>query len=275
MRTWWIVAVLAVVGCKQEAGPPTGQAAAPTGAPPGTTAKATVSPVPPVASALLHVGPRELWDAYADNEVAADMKYRGKRAEMAGLIQDIAKDAADNIVISLDVGEMMSSVMCLVPDEEMPAVAKLSKGQLVAFHGTVRGLLLKRPVIKDCRVVWVGPKAKEKIAKEDARIFARSVESCAVQVLRRMKGQDMKHPDGGVVTDEELRTFAESENTPVGKMMARARADLADAGINSVSCDQPALPLPLRCDEGGVQSKHPAPECRTQFVDAVINEMQH
>ncbi|RKH48390.1 OB-fold protein [Corallococcus sicarius] len=275
MRACWLVAVLMVAGCKQEAVPSTGQAAAPAGEAPGTTGKASTPPMTPAVPALLHVGPRELWDAYTDNEVAADMKYRGKEVEVAGLIQDIAKDATDSIVISLDVGEMMSSVMCLVPDEQMQAVAELSKGQLVAFHGKVRGLFLKRPVVQDCRVAWAGPKAKEKIDKQGARLFARAAETCAFQIMRRLRGPSMKRADGGVVTDEELRAISEAPDSPVGKMIARARADLADAGITSVSCDQPALPLPLRCDEGGSQSKHPAPECRTPFVDAVISEMQH
>ncbi|RKH05065.1 OB-fold protein [Corallococcus carmarthensis] len=275
MRAWWLVAVLTVVGCKQEAGRAPEQVAAAPSDTSGPAARAPSPPPAPAAPGLILVGPRQLWEAYAENEVAADMKYRSKQVEVTGLIQDIAKDATDNIVISLDVGEMMSSVMCLVPDEQMQAVAELAKGQLVAFHGTVRGLLLKRPVIKDCRVAWAGPKAKDKIDKESARLFARSVESCSFQLMLRLRGPNMKRADGGVVTNEELRALAESPNTPVAKMIARARADLADAGINSVSCEQPALVLPIRCDEGEAQSKHPAPECRLQFVDAVINEMQH
>ncbi|WP_276519330.1 OB-fold protein [Corallococcus exiguus] len=265
MRAWWLVAVLAVVGCKQEAGPSPGQAAGP-GDAPGPAAKAPTPPPPPAPPALFHVGPRQLWDAYADNEVAADMKYRGKQVEVTGLIQDIAKDATDNILISLDVGEMMGAVMCLVPDEQMQAVAELSKGQLVAFHGTVRGLLLKRPVIKDCRVAWAGLKVQEAVDEKTKLRLARSAELCMMGWMASdMHAQQKTLLDGGVVTEEAVRTaLLSSEQGPKFlEVEAKAKSDIAGLNAQPFPCDEPTLRLVLNCDRDGHEKD---PICRVRWI---------
>nr|WP_223646585.1 OB-fold putative lipoprotein [Corallococcus sp. EGB] len=251
MRAWWLVAVLAVGGCKKEAGTAPGQTAAP-GDAPGPTAKAPAPPPPPAAPALIHVGPRQLWDAYADNEVAADMKYRGKQVEVTGLIQDIAKDATDNILVSLDVGERMSAVMCLVPDGQMQAVAELSKGQLVAFHGTVRGLFLKRPIIKDCRVAWAGPKAKEKVDPKASLHIARSTELCLLTWMTAdIMATKSRLPDGGAITEEAVRAalLSTDQGGAIANMEKKARADIAETGETAIPCDAPLLKQVFYCED--------------------------
>jgi hypothetical protein len=202
------------------------------------------------------------------------MKYRGKTVELVGLAQDIMKDAADKIVVKLDVGELLHGVLCRFPDDQAKAVSELSRGQLVALHGEVQGLVLKSPVVKNCRVVWQGPRSKDKVDDNVARLSARATEACAMQIVLRLKAHDTTLPDGGVVTQEMMQAVIEQPGSPLAGMIARAKAELADAGVPQTSCDHPALPLPLACEADGDEADRVGPECKTPFVKATMRHMQ-
>ncbi|HEX8700618.1 MAG TPA: hypothetical protein VF815_17340 [Myxococcaceae bacterium] len=125
-----------------------------------TAAKAP--PPAPAAPEVVRVSPRKLLETYQDNEVAADMKYGGKRLlEVTGLVREIRKDVTGTALVALEAGDMLRAVLCRVEDAQLAAVAELSKGQLVAMRGVSRGMVMESPVLDRCQVAWVGTKDRK------------------------------------------------------------------------------------------------------------------
>ncbi|WNZ59885.1 hypothetical protein QEG98_28185 [Myxococcus sp. MxC21-1] len=242
--------------------PPIGEAQAPTEEPP---------PSPP-APIVPHVSPRELWEAYSDNEVAGDLKYRGKDLVVTGIVRDISKDVADNILVALDVGEILHAVMCHVPKNEITTVAKLSKGQLVALRGTGRGFVMQRPVLGGCHVIWAGPKAKDKIDPKVALATARSLNICAHKMVRVLMPELATARDGGPVSDDDLMKVLEAQPA-YRSTVDKANADLSAAGLVPLPCDHPSLFAASRCESESV-AKRPPPECKTPWTKAVMAAIQ-
>ncbi|WCF11955.1 OB-fold putative lipoprotein [Edwardsiella piscicida] len=68
----------------------------------------------------------ELYDA---NEVAADNKIGGRSVEVTGVVQDINKDFADNVVVQLQSGNRLLPVRLYMSESERMKASELSKGQ--------------------------------------------------------------------------------------------------------------------------------------------------
>lgn len=83
----------------------------------------------------------QLYSEYSANEVAADMKYRGKIIEVSGRIQEIGKDILDNAYIVIGGDGFFEGVQCTFLSNQLLSVAKLSKGQHVTVKGEVAGKL--------------------------------------------------------------------------------------------------------------------------------------
>lgn len=101
---------------------------------------------PPVVRA------EKLVDAYAENEVAADISYKGKRILLSMTVDAIRKDAADKPFLSLTSGSgtKLRSLQARFPESSLAELALLKKKQQVTVACIVRGLALGQPVLNDC-----------------------------------------------------------------------------------------------------------------------------
>lgn len=93
------------------------------------------------AQAPAHVvAASQLIGEYADNEVKADGKYKGKVVVVTGRVQDIGKDVMDDVYIVLGGTGFLDGVQCSFTPSEHAMVAELDKGQTVTVKGEVSGL---------------------------------------------------------------------------------------------------------------------------------------
>ena len=114
----------------------------------GTPASvATPTPVPIMVSA------RELYQAYDSNEVAADLKYKGKTALIDGSISSIT-EAGSKYDIKLSTDEVFSftEIVCKVDKSLVESVIALSEGQYITVMGMIKGKSISDIVVEDCSV---------------------------------------------------------------------------------------------------------------------------
>ena len=78
---------------------------------------------------------------YQNNEVSADLKYKGKVAVITGTVRDFGKDLTDNIYISLQSGSILFSVQCFFNDSHAQQVSKVRKGATIKLKGEIKGKL--------------------------------------------------------------------------------------------------------------------------------------
>ena len=96
---------------------------------------------------------RVIQSDYTANEVAADLKWKGKRVKVRGVIHDISKDFMDNVYVSFNVGEYVITPSAFFVESDLQAIAGLSKGQTIVFTGTVEGAFVGDVHFKNCRLV--------------------------------------------------------------------------------------------------------------------------
>jgi len=84
---------------------------------------------------------KQLYEDYENNEVNADIKYKGKVVIVSGVIQDIGKDIMDSayIIFGDDKG-FLDDVQCMFTSSSgNSTIAQLSKGQSVSVKREVSG----------------------------------------------------------------------------------------------------------------------------------------
>ncbi|MDR0354931.1 MAG: OB-fold putative lipoprotein [Deltaproteobacteria bacterium] len=106
---------------------------------------------------MIRISSTELFDAYNNNEVAADMKYKGQYLYVDGPISGISKDFFGSVVIELGTKRLFGVVMCHY-DKEMfevheEGIATLSKGRHVTVAGIGNGMLFQMPQITKCAIL--------------------------------------------------------------------------------------------------------------------------
>ena len=96
----------------------------------------------------------EINQAYEANEVAADVKYKGKVIQVSGVVEGIEKDFMDTIFVKLSAGGEFgyASVECYFGDSHQADAASLSKGQRVTIKGLGDGYL-GDVMIRGCTLV--------------------------------------------------------------------------------------------------------------------------
>jgi len=72
--------------------------------------------------------------AYTNNQVAADMQYKGKLLDVTGSIEYIASDS-----IELEVSNSIDTIFCSLSTPDLNKLASLSKGMLVTVEGICTG----------------------------------------------------------------------------------------------------------------------------------------
>lgn len=97
----------------------------------------------------------KLVDAYSENEVAADLAYKGKRVIVSAVVDAIRKDAADQPFLSLSAGSgpALRSLHARFPESSQADLALVKKKQQVTVSCVVRGMLLSQPVLTDCSLL--------------------------------------------------------------------------------------------------------------------------
>lgn len=111
----------------------------------------TVTEPPPPPSIVHRVTAGQLLDEYDANEVAADMKYKGKLIAVSGYVDAIGRNIFNRIYVVL-VGSPgdWPGAQCFFQEEEAPSVAQLSKGDYATIIGVCTGCSLFNVLVKDC-----------------------------------------------------------------------------------------------------------------------------
>ena len=98
----------------------------------------------PAAPVVQRVPVTTLLSEYKDNEIRADGKFKGKRIEVSGRVEDVKKDFLDNTYVTLGTGKMLEIpvVQCFLKNGQTQRAATLSKGDSVTVQGEVDGLMM-------------------------------------------------------------------------------------------------------------------------------------
>ncbi len=114
---------------------------------PNSESTVNSTPSPPI-----EVTAFELYDTYENNEVAANMRFKGKRLKVSGVISNIAAVIMDEPVLSFHAGkDVFNPPQATGFSREQ--VAALSKGQYVTVECTGDGEILGAPMLKNCVVL--------------------------------------------------------------------------------------------------------------------------
>ncbi len=92
----------------------------------------------------------QLFDAYQDNEVQADMQYKGKKLLVTGKVDKVSKDVLDKPFVSLSTSNMFMSVLAYGMPES--SVASLRKGMSLTLMCQGGGMTIGSPMLHDCSI---------------------------------------------------------------------------------------------------------------------------
>lgn len=93
---------------------------------------------------------KELVELYKANEVAADDKIGGRKVEMTGIVQDITKNIANDVVLKLESGNRFMPVSLSMADSEKSQASKLKKGQKITVTCEKMQLFIGAPSGGNC-----------------------------------------------------------------------------------------------------------------------------
>jgi PKD repeat protein len=85
------------------------------------------------------------------NEVAGDLKYKGRLLAVVGYVESIDSSIGISVVL-VDAPDDWTGVRCYFPESEAPDVANLRKGDLVTIVGECMGMLAFNVGLDHCRV---------------------------------------------------------------------------------------------------------------------------
>jgi hypothetical protein len=67
---------------------------------------------------------------YEENEVAADDEIGGRKVEVTGIVQDITKNFANDVIVRFESGNRFMPASLSMEDTEKSKASKLKKGQI-------------------------------------------------------------------------------------------------------------------------------------------------
>lgn len=91
---------------------------------------------------------RKLFVDYEENEVSADIKYKGKALRVSGKISRIGKDALNSPFVDLATENRFEGVLAKFSSEA--TLVTLKRGQQVAVRCYGAGLMMGSPILADC-----------------------------------------------------------------------------------------------------------------------------
>jgi putative nucleic acid binding protein len=99
---------------------------------------------------LLNVGAVRLWRDYEENEVAADTRYKGQRLRVTGTVLGIERDYEGRPVLHLLSGNPIFLTMATLNKADLPAAARLKKGDQVVVRCIGAGREMRMPQLERC-----------------------------------------------------------------------------------------------------------------------------
>lgn len=90
--------------------------------------------------------------AYDANEVAADMKYKGRVLRVTGKVASIGKNFMDEVVVNLGTRNQFQSVTAGVDASAIDRAATLRKGQLITLVCVGAGRVVSSAVLSGCQI---------------------------------------------------------------------------------------------------------------------------
>lgn len=94
---------------------------------------------------------RQLFAEYEENEVATDMRINKRPVEIRGIVQEIAKDFTDSVVINLRTSNEYMPTRLSLDDGFESVAANMKKGQEVVFVCKRMALIIGSPAGSDCK----------------------------------------------------------------------------------------------------------------------------
>lgn len=97
----------------------------------------------------------ELLSSYSENEVGADVKFKGKYIQTSGLVADIKKDILDDLYVTVGAtGEAFEipQLQAYFQDKYTSELANLKKGQTIEVVCKIDGLMMN-VLGKNCQIV--------------------------------------------------------------------------------------------------------------------------
>ena len=101
-------------------------------------------PSTPTEEEVIEITARELYEAYKNNEIAADQKYKGNFLKVTGVVDSIGRDIlGDPYVVLTGGGEYeVWGVQCIFSNAYESWLATLSVGQSIRVTGKCKGYLI-------------------------------------------------------------------------------------------------------------------------------------
>lgn len=100
----------------------------------------------------IEVTAKQLFADYEANEIAADQKYKDKVVIVTGTVNDISKDIADDIYVTVKGDEMMGDIQCYFSKDHTNDAAQLKKEQKISIKGNCEGKSMLNVLLRGCTV---------------------------------------------------------------------------------------------------------------------------
>jgi hypothetical protein len=141
------------------------------------------------AEPALTVQLADLVGDYKANEVRADGKYKGKRVQVTGVVDDIKKNAFDQIYVVLGKGAQfdLETAQCHFPKEDTAKASALDKGTTLTVDCKCEGKILTSVNLADCKFVGTPPSGGgSAVASKDAPPSAAATGPTAAEVCQKL-----------------------------------------------------------------------------------------
>jgi Lipoprotein NlpI, contains TPR repeats len=99
----------------------------------------------------IRIAADKLMDAYLNNEIAADARYKEKLLAVTGNVANVGKDISDTVYVVLETGVMVFKIQCFFKKGDDTAFAQIDSGVQVTIIGRCDGKLKEGNVfLRDC-----------------------------------------------------------------------------------------------------------------------------
>lgn len=122
-----------------------------------------------------------LYSAYVENEVSADLEYKDKLLLVSGKVYKIGKLTNGAPYLILDGGKSDSNLaglldtygtQCQFPEDKAELIAAISKGDMVKVQGRCSGGIIRFIVINNCSLVDIEPSEASEEGESSTGSFA-------------------------------------------------------------------------------------------------------
>lgn len=102
---------------------------------------------------IVSVGAMRLWRDYEENEVAADIRYKGKRLRVTGTLVSVERDYDGRPVLHLRSGNPIFLTMATLDRAYLPDAAHLRKGDQVVVRCIGASREMRMPQLEKCMLL--------------------------------------------------------------------------------------------------------------------------